>query len=152
GAGAEWAPADIERFSSFMRKLYAYVPKTMEEKRKNNWGSSAALAALAAGVFLDDRALYKSGVDYFNFLLPYQVEKSGLLMETCRDCNHAEYNIIGMLQAAEIGWKQGLDLYAAKLDGQTTPRLLMGMEFHANALLGTPLDVGQSCGRVSCAR
>ena len=32
-------------------------------------------------------------------------------METCRDCNHAEYNIIGMLHAAEIAWKQDINLF-----------------------------------------
>jgi hypothetical protein len=72
-------------------------------------------------------------------------------METCRDCNHAEYNVLGVMAAAEIAWKQGLDFYGLALDGQSTPRLLMGMEFHASALLGKPLDVGQSCGAQSCS-
>jgi hypothetical protein len=88
---------------------------------------------------------------YLDTLLPYTVEKTGLVMDTCRDCNHAEYNLLGMMAAAEIAWHQGIDFYGRKLDGQDLPRLLMGLEFHAAAFLGKPLNVGQSCGPRNCS-
>jgi hypothetical protein len=144
---AGWSDADISRFCGMLDTLYRYVKEIYDTKWTNNWGSSAALV----GVFENDTAKYRLGKEFYEYLLPYQVEKTGLLMETCRDCNHAEYNIIGMLQAAEIAWKQGDDLYGITLDGQSMPRLLMGMEFHANALLGTPLNVGQPCGPQDCS-
>ena len=149
---AGWAPADIAKFSVMLDVLAAYALNTMEPRKvTNNWGTSSALAILAVGVFQEDSVKFRKGVAYLDFLLPYTVEKTGLLMETCRDCNHAEYNLLGMMPAAEIAWHQGIDFYGRKLDGQSVPRLLMGMEFHASALMGKPLDVGQECGPRSCS-
>ena len=146
-----WAPAEIAKFEAMLNVLTGYATITIApQKRTNNWGTSSALALMAVGVFEDDSAKFKLGMDFLNTLLPFTVEKTGLLMETCRDCNHAEYNLLGMMAAAEIAWKQGIDFYGKTLDGQTTPRLLMGMEFQASALLGKPLNVGQSCGAQSC--
>jgi hypothetical protein len=146
-----WAEADILKFHGMLDVLCGYVQKIIAGKRTNNWGTSAALAMMAVGVFEDDTVKFNSGMGFLNTLLPITVEKTGLLMETCRDCNHAEYNLLGMMAAAEIAWKQGIDFYGRMLDAQTTPRLLMGMEFQASALLGKPLNVGQSCGARSCA-
>jgi hypothetical protein len=146
-----WQAADIGKFCGMLDTLYNYTKTIYTDKRTNNWGSSAALAMMAVGAFENDTTKFSAGRQFYLFLLPYQVEKTGLLMETCRDCNHAEYNLIGMLQAAELAWHQGIDLYGIKLDSQTLPRLLMGMEFHANAMVGTPLNVGQSCGTVNCS-
>lgn len=152
GGAAPWAPGDISRFNAMLDVLAGYALYTMEpRKMTNNWGTSSALALMAVGVFQDDSVKFNKGMAYLDFLLPFTVEKTGLLMETCRDCNHAEYNLLGMMPAAEIAWKQGIDFFGRKLDGQPVPRLLMGMEFHASALLGRPLDVGQSCGPRSCS-
>jgi hypothetical protein len=149
---AGWAPADIEKFNNMLNVLAGYAVYTIEpRKMTNNWGTSSALAMMAVGVFQDDTAKFNKGMRYLETLLPYTVEKSGAIMETCRDCNHAEYNLLGVMAAAEIAWKQGIDFYGRKLDGQTTPRLLMGMEFQASALLGKPLSVGQACGAQNCS-
>ncbi len=149
---AGWAAADIAKFEAMLDVLTGYAVYTITpRKMTNNWGTSSALALMAVGVFEDDTAKFNTGMNYLDVLLPFTVEKTGLLMETCRDCNHAEYNLLGMMAAAEIAWKQGIDFYGRKLDGQTTPRLLMGMEFHAAAFLGKPLNVGQACGAVSCS-
>ena len=149
---ANWAKADIDQFEVLLDLLAKDAALTITSlDRDNNWGSSSALSMMAVGVFEDDSAKFKIGLDFANKILPVQVEKTGMIMETCRDCNHAEYNILGMMELAEVAWHQGIDFYGIKLDGQTTPRLLMGMEFHASALLGKPINVGQSCGAVSCA-
>lgn len=149
---AAWAKTDIDKFSAMLDIMCGYAQYTMDvRKMTNNWGTSSALALMAVGVFEDDSLKFNKGMDYLDFILPYTVEKTGLVMETCRDCNHAEYNLLGMMAAAEIAWKQGIDFYGRKLDGQATPRLLMGMEFHAASFLGKPLNVGQTCGPQSCA-
>ncbi len=64
----------------------------------------------------------------------------GLSQETCRDLMHTQWGIGGLLNSAEIAWKQGIDLYS--LSGG---RLLAGMEFHAPFLMGAkvPADL---CG------
>lgn len=146
-----WAAADIARFETMLDILSEYAAYSITHNKTNNWGTSSALALMAVGVFEDDSAKFAMGLDFLVALLPKTVEKTGLLMETCRDCNHAEYNLLGVMAAAEIAWKQGIDFYGRVLDGQATPRLLMGMEFHASALLGKPLNVGQACGTQSCA-
>lgn len=148
---AGWAPEGIGRFEGMLDILVGYAGRSIDTKRTNNWGTSSALALMASGVFQEDTAQFGKGLRFLEYLLPFTVEKTGLLMETCRDCNHAEYNLLGMMAAAEVAWKQGIDFYGRALDGQSTPRLLMGMEFHAAALLGRPVDVGQSCGPQSCA-
>ncbi|MDB5051409.1 MAG: hypothetical protein JWO30_4480 [Fibrobacteres bacterium] len=149
---AGWAKADIDQFIVLLNLLADDAVKTITAlDRNNNWGSSSALSMMAVGVFEDDTAKFNVGLKFAIKILPAQVEKSGMIMETCRDCNHAEYNILGMMELAEVAWQQGIDFYGIKLDGQDTPRLLMGMEFHAAALLGKPLNVGQSCGPVNCS-
>jgi hypothetical protein len=149
---AGWAKADIAQFEVLLNLLADDAVMTITSlNRNNNWGSSSALSMMAVGVFEDDSAKFKIGYDFAVKILPAQVEKTGMIMETCRDCNHAEYNILGMMELAEVAWHQGIDFYGIKLDGQETPRLLMGMEFHAAALLGKPINVGQSCGAVNCS-
>jgi hypothetical protein len=148
---AGWAEADIAKFNGMLDILTGYAGYTLDAKKTNNWGTSSVLALLAVGVFQDDTATFNKAARYYDFILPYTVEATGLLMETCRDCNHAEYNLLGMMAAAEVGWKQGVDLYGRKPGGQEVPRLLMGMEFHASALLGQPRNVGQSCGARNCS-
>jgi hypothetical protein len=112
---AGWAAADIEKFNGMLDILTAYAAYTIDAKKTNNWGTSSVLALLAAGVFQDDTAKFNKAVRFYDYILPYTVEATGLLMETCRDCNHAEYNLLGMMAAAEVGWKQGVDLYGRTL-------------------------------------
>ena len=64
----------------------------------------------------------------------------GLCQETCRDLRHVQHGFGGLIQAAEIAWHQGVDLYAERGN-----RLLAGMEFHAQYILGATVPASL-CG------
>jgi hypothetical protein len=57
----------------------------------------------------------------------------GLSQETCRDFGHTAYGLAAAVNAAEIAFHQGTDLYR-----EETRRLTAAMEFHASFLLGEP--------------
>jgi hypothetical protein len=63
--------------------------------------------------------------------MPYM---DGLCQETCRDLRHVQHGFGGLIQTAEIAWHQGVDLYSERGN-----RLLAGMEFHAQYVLGAPV-------------
>jgi hypothetical protein len=64
----------------------------------------------------------------------------GLSQETCRDLRHVQHGFGGLIQSAEIAWHQGVDLYAERGN-----RLLIGLEFHAQYILGAPVP-SNLCG------
>jgi hypothetical protein len=64
----------------------------------------------------------------------------GLSQETCRDFGHTQMGLAAMVNAAEIAWHQGLDLYSGEAD-----RITAAMEFHAGLLLGNAPPAGL-CG------
>ena len=137
-----WASADVTRFNTKMAGLFK--TKALAWGGNNgccpNQGISAALARMAAGVYLDDQATYDSGLNHFrNTLLPTMITSSGEVREINRtaggDCGHATYNIEGGFDIAEIAWHQGTDLYQMKLSGDTTPRLLKGLEYMSQCIV-----------------
>lgn len=69
-----------------------------------------------------------------------RVWPDGLAQETCRDFGHTQMGIAAAVNAAEIAWKQGLDLYTGE-----ARRITAAMEFHAGLLLGNPAPAGL-CG------
>jgi hypothetical protein len=59
----------------------------------------------------------------------------GLCQETRRDYgHHMQEGLVSAVNAAEIAFHQGLDLY-----GENETRLMAAMEFHAGALMGVPV-------------
>jgi hypothetical protein len=71
----------------------------------------------------------------------------GLAQETCRDFGHTMYGLAAAVNAAEIAFHQGVDLYAAE-----ARRLTAGMEFHARFLLGAPVPDWLCGGRLELGR
>lgn len=112
--------------------------------RASNHETSFAQAKMAIGVFTDDQAIFDSGKDQWLWLLKRYIYPSGQLGETCRDCAHSEMGLIGLIEGAEIAWKQGVDLYGAE-----NSRLSVGTEWYAQTLLGIPQS--SSCGTINCS-
>jgi hypothetical protein len=140
--GSGWTSANINRFGSRMANHF--------RQHANGWagsggccpnqGISAAYARMAVGIYLDDQATYDSGLNHYrNTMLARSVAPSGELLEINRiaggDCGHSAYNIEGGVQIAELAYHQGgADLYQLKLSGDTTPRLLSGIEWMARCI------------------
>lgn len=147
-----WEPADQERFKRMLRTyLYPVVSGFLSERNRRgdsyfwaNWDIANIQALIAMGVFLDDRAIFDEGVEYYKhgrgtgsimnavpFLHPGNL---GQWQESGRDQPHAHLGI-GMLgQACTVAWNQGVDLF-----GLADNRLLAAAEYAAREALSQPV-------------
>lgn len=135
---AGWSSTDIQQFDAFVNKLYNYAWKaTIDTSTKNNWTVSGAYAMMSAGVYLNDTTKYQEGMRIIKETMPKVVYASGEIYELkSRDCYHPQYSLTGLVQAANVAWVQNDNsIYNLTFDGQTTPRLVLGMEYIAKAIL-----------------
>ncbi len=132
----EWTEADQQRFRDMLHNVYYPIIKDFFPAANGNWDASMIQTMLAMGVFLDDTAIFNRGVvhyltGYSNGALNYYVNAFGESQESGRDQLHTQMGLGFLSCAAEIGWKQGVDLYGA-LDN----RLALGLEYTAQYNLG----------------
>jgi hypothetical protein len=136
GESANWSPAEIATFNGFVDRLYAEAAKATS--RDNNWAVSAGLAMMAAGVYQDNPTRYAAGMNRLIEMIPMSIYGNGEVNELrARDCWHAQYNLIGLSQGAEMATIQGdtsLWLHKPK-STDATPRIAMGLEYMAKSLL-----------------
>jgi|GEM_PF-2334224 len=130
----EW---DDGQFRVFIRKLYRQ--SWPAHGRADNWGASASLAAMSAGVFLNDKSIYKDSVENIKMIMPKTIDDSGLVNELqTRDCIHPQYTLTAFTQSALIASNQGDDsLWKLSRGGGGDPILLKGIENMSSALIGT---------------
>lgn len=139
GGTAGWSAGDIARFDGMLD--YLYTEAAGAAGRENNWGASAALAMMAVGIYQENRARFDAGVrTWRNRLIGINARVDGYnddsIYEVCRDTIHPQYTLQVWMQAAEIAWKQGIDLYGLTLDGQTPPQFARNLEYFAELFLG----------------
>lgn len=150
GGAAGWTAAEVEEFTR-MLQLYAYYARP-SAVRPNNWGASAALTLIAVAVFSDDRAMYNEGISSWKTVVASSISLDGkpYEFEEREDCSHAQFSLLAFLQAAEIAWHQGDDLYGYRVGQEQEPRLMKALEHSARLFLGIdsfPLSNG---GTKSC--
>lgn len=135
GGEAGWTPAQQARFNGYLDKLYAQASQA--SGRTNNWGVSAALAMMAAGVYQDDANRYNAGLGRMKQMIPLIVYASGEVQELqARDCHHPQYSLAGIAQAAEIATIQGdTGLWLLTVGGESQPRFARGLEYMARSIL-----------------
>jgi hypothetical protein len=143
-----WAEADQGRFEKLLRDVLYPVIENFYPTANGNWDASMIQTMMAMGVFLDDRALFDRAVDYYlrgrgNGAISRYLNEFGECQESGRDQSHTQMGLGYLGCAAEIAWKQGVDLYAA-FDN----RLLAGYEYTAKYNLGhdVPYESYQSVG------
>ena len=132
---AGWSQADIATFSGFVDRQYAQAEQA--KVRVNNWAVSAGLAMMAAGAFQDNASRYSAGLQRIMEMIPLSVFSSGEVNELKdRDCTHPQYDLEGLVQAAEMEVIQAGDtsVWMWKASGETTPRLARGLEYMARSL------------------
>jgi hypothetical protein len=98
---------------------------------RTNWAAMGVNARMAWGVYLDDQALYDSGVKGYKDLVTFYISDhghdvlDGFTWETCRltnanggleggDMTHTSMGLAGLAAGAEIAKKQGINLYDFK--------------------------------------
>ena len=144
GRRAEWPATQVATFKTMIRRLDAQSSKiiTRPFNPASNWGTSSMLGDMAAGVFLDDRAVYARGRDALLRYMPQILKKEGYASEVFRDSWHGTVALTGTIQAAELARHQNdRSIYNARYDDQSDPRLVVCLKWYGNALRGIPIHL-----------
>ena len=134
---AGWPASQVAKFDVMLNYLYGKAAQAAPDV--NNWGASAALAMMATGVYQENRSRFYAGVQAWRDNLVNvnaAVTNNGYINEVCRDTTHPQYTLQVWMQAAEIGWKQGLDLYGSTFAGGSVPQFVLNLENFAGLFLG----------------
>ena len=133
---AGWADVDQERFERLLLDVLYPVIVDFFPTANGNWDASMIQTMIAMGVFLDNREIFDCGMNYFrtgegNGAITHYFNEFGECQESGRDQAHTQMGLGYLGCAAEIAWKQGVDLYAA-----ADNRLALGYEYTAKFNLG----------------
>ena len=131
-----WPKGDQERFEKMLRDIFYSIIKDFYPSANGNWDAAMLQTMLAMGVYLDDRAMFERGLDYFlkgdgNGAVRNYFKPSGQCQESGRDQAHTQMGLDFLACTCEIAWNQGIDLY-----GAFENRLLKGFEYTAKYNLG----------------
>lgn len=132
----QWLDADQKQFERMLRQVFYPVIEDFHPTANGNWDASMIQTMIAMGVFLDDRAMFDRAADYYlkgrgNGAIEKYFNEFGECQESGRDQSHVQMGIGFLACAAEIAWKQGVDLY-----GAADNRLALGFEYTAKYNLG----------------
>lgn len=133
---APWDMADQKRFERLLLEVLYPVIEDFYPTANGNWDASMIQTMIAMGVFLDNRDIFDRGVNYYrhgkgNGRITHYFNELGQCQESGRDQGHTQMGLGYLGCAAEIAWKQGVDLYSA-----ADSRLALGYEYTAKYNLG----------------
>ncbi len=132
---AHWAPNKIADFDAFIDRMKSQARKAFG--RNNNWATSAVFAVMAAAVYQENQTDYALTLTNYRKLLASISKTDGSLgPDYLRDPHHPQYTVLTWMQASELAWNQGDDLWSITLDGQATPRLALVLENFSKLFLG----------------
>jgi len=94
-----------------------------------NWCHTIDEARLQLAIFREDKAEFDKVIGMLKDRITQDIDKDGLIVETFRDMWHAQSGIGALVQACEIAWNQGVDLYATNNNA-----LYKCVELHAQIL------------------
>lgn len=146
-----WTEAEIAQFEEMLKTVF--YPLISDHSNENgNWEASSINSMIAIGVFTNDAVIFQRGVDFFRGTgkgaVGVYIYESGECQEVCRDMGHTQMGLGELVDAAEIAWKQGVNLYGELPNPQTgIPRLAEGLEFAARILNGDSVET--TCGMMS---
>ena len=132
-----WGLSEQEVFEAMLRGAILPTIQNFATFANGNWDTACIKTLMAAGVFLDDRALFDKAVTYYKSgsgngrLTHYIINDTGQCQESGRDQQHVQLGLGHLAEAAEIAWSQGIDLFQADSN-----RLLKGFEYTAKYNLG----------------
>src|ERR1017187_5135213 len=114
--GAPWSQAEINTCSNFVRTVI--LPQS-RMYGGGNWGQIGACSAMAAGVFMDDEAVFNEALNCFKFGAPTECDMGipnyinplGWTDESDRDIGEWGLALDNPTEASWIAWCQGLDLW-----------------------------------------
>jgi len=101
---------------------------------KQSWIYTDLDAYMKANKLGNDRSMTKRDQDELWYYAPPTAYVDGLCSETFRDLGHCELGLSQMINAAEIAWHQGIDLYA-----RDDKRITAFMELQSFLRIGDPI-------------
>lgn len=127
-----WAEADRDTFLNKVRTILcpAFRKFCTYTNSHPSWYTPCGLGLIAAGVLLDDEAIYKEGyglmtnTDHWGTMFGGSIEPNGQMREMGRDNVHGGLTLGDIAQACLVAWNQGDDLF-----GAGDNRLLKGTEY-----------------------
>jgi hypothetical protein len=133
---AEWDEGQQKQFENLLTDVFYPIIKDFYPTANGNWDAAMIQTMLAMGVFLDDREMFQRTADYYmqgdgNGAIGKYFNDFGECQESGRDQAHTQMGLGYLGCAAEIAWKQGVDLY-----GACDNRLAIGFEYTAKYNLG----------------
>ena len=133
---AGWAQADQKQFEHLLLEVLYPVIVDFYPTANGNWDASMIQTMIAMGVFLENGEIFDRGVKYYlkgegNGAITHYLNDFGQCQESGRDQAHTQMGLGYLGCAAEIAWKQGVDLYSA-----ADSRLALGYEYTAKYNLG----------------
>ena len=132
-----WTPEETRQCDHLFREVLYPVIKDFATFANGNWDTGCIKTMMGFGVFLNDRPMFDRAVDYYyngsgnGALKHYILFDTGQCQESGRDQQHTQLGIGHLVEACEIGWNQGVDMY-----GADDNRLLKGLEYTARYNLG----------------
>ena len=132
----EWAEKEQAQFESMLRTIFYPIIRDFFPAANGNWDASMQQTMMAMGVFLDDAAMFERAVEYTrsgegNGAINHYFNAFGQCQESGRDQAHTQMGLEYLVNACEIAWKQGVDLYS-----EYDNRLAKGFEYTAKYNLG----------------
>lgn len=154
--GAQWSQAQINTCSNFIRTVL--LPQN-RMYGGGNWGQIGACSALAAGVFMDDEAVFNEALNCIKFGSPIEcdmgivnyINPGGWTTEADRDIGHWGLALNNLAQCAWIAWCQGLDLWTFQNNRILTAHEYLGQYYlttNVTYVAGTQCD-GPSNGSIT---
>ena len=126
-----WPEHKQSQFEAMLRNVWYPVIKDFYPTANGNWDAAMIQTMMAMGIWLDDKAMFERARDYIlrgpgNGAINHYFNEFGQCQESGRDQAHTQMGLEYLVNACEIGWKQGLDLYRAYDN-----RLAKGFEYTA---------------------
>jgi fibronectin type 3 domain-containing protein/regulation of enolase protein 1 (concanavalin A-like superfamily) len=133
---AGWTQTGITNCTNFIRNVLVPINRMYGG---GNWGQIGAVGVMAAGVFLDDHALFNEAVNSLKYGAPTEcdvgignyVNPQGWSMEADRDVGHWALGLRNIAVGAQIAWCQGVDIWS-----HLNYRLLLAHEYLGEYNLG----------------
>lgn len=167
-----WSAADQAQFEKILRNLIiphlvsTDIDGSSGTTGRNNWATYGAMTRMAIGIYLNDQSMFDKAVSDSKSLINFYIGTfgnpvpTGFTYETCRlgngsmgtlkggDLGHTQMALTGLVQAAEMAKKQGVNLYG-HADPADKASLLTGAVYHApfmgypkrGSAAGWPCDV-----------
>lgn len=136
-----WPVEKQQQCATMLKQVFYPVLQNFKPCSHGNWDIICMKALMAIAIYSNDTSMFNRVVTYFyhgegnGSIDNYVISAAGQLQESNRDQPHVMLALGSMAELAEMGIKQGIDLYSASGNA-----LLRGYEYTAKYNLGQTVD------------